>query len=315
MSRLRLLSILFMIILPSLAAPVRAQDLSCGTSLGLQPGSRIHTRPGINIRNLPTLSGGVVEYLNVSITFRITEGPVCANGVYWWRVIGPSNFNPGWIAEKESPTGRYLIFPVPEPVLTCSEPIILSIGQRVPVVNGGLRVRAAPALDGQVLTVALIDTELMVTGGPVCADGYNWWQVIAPVNPASAVQVQGWVAEGFSGAVPWLAQPPGPSLEAGNLCPSPMRGLGVGTRAYVNYPGGNIPRNLRSDPTTDAPVLYTLIDGIAFTIIGGPVCANNLNWWQIQVTTRPDVIGWLAEGGPGNYWIRRFRLSQQYFFG
>lgn len=315
MSRQRVLILFLLIMLSASFVPVAAQDVGCGPTLDLQPGSRINTRPGINIRNLPTLSGGVVEYLDSSITFRITEGPVCADGLNWWRVIGPSNYNPGWIAEKESPTGRYLIFAVPEVEVTCAEPIVLSIGQRVPVVSGGLRVRAEPTLEALVLTVALDDTELTIIGGPVCAEGYNWWQVVAPVNPSSAVEVQGWVAEGFGGAVPWLAQPPAPSLEAGNLCPAPMRGLGVGTRAYVNYPGGNIPRNLRSDPTTDAPVLYTLVDGIAFTIIGGPVCANNLNWWQIQVTTRPDVIGWLAEGGPGNYWIRRFRLTQPYFFG
>ena len=78
-----------------------------------------------------------------TITFRVTEGPVCADGLNWWRVRGPVNFNPGWIAEKESPTGRYLIFPVPpDPETLCADPINLTIGERVPVVSGGLRVRA-----------------------------------------------------------------------------------------------------------------------------------------------------------------------------
>jgi hypothetical protein len=309
----QLFSILFLIALAGGLRPAAAQDTSCAPPLELAPGARIHTRPGINIRNLPSRSGGVVEYLDSSITFRITQGPVCADGVNWWRVSGPTNFNPGWIAERESRDGRYLIFPAdPDPATLCAPPIDLTIGQSVPVVSGGIRVRAAPTLAGQVLTVVLADTRVTVVGGPVCADGYNWWEVTAPINPASDLLVRGWLAEGFGGAIPWLAQPPGPSLEAGNLCPPPLRGLGVGTRAYVSYRTGDLPRNLRAEPGRDAPVLYTLIDGIAFTIIGGPVCADNINWWQIQITTRPDAVGWLAEGGPGNYWIRRFRLNVRY---
>lgn len=300
--------LLFLLIFVTASLPVSAQDVGCGPSLGLQPGARIYTRPGIYIRNLPTRSGGIAEYLDRSLTFRVTGGPVCADGLNWWAVRGPINYNPGWIAEKESPTGRYLIFPAdPDPATLCSTPIILSVGQTVPVVSGGLRVRAAPGLDARVLTVALADTELTIRGTPVCVDEYNWWPVVAPVSPNSDLLIEGWVAEGFGGDVPWLAQPPAPSLEAGNLCGPPLRGLGVGTRAYVNDPNTNIPRNLRAEPGTDAPLLYTLVDGVAFTIIAGPVCANNLNWWQIQVLTRPDVVGWLAEGGPGNYWIRRFR--------
>lgn len=303
-----ILFLLLIIALLGSTLPATAQGTACGQPLDLTPGLRIHTRPGIYIRNLPTISGGIVEYLDSSITFRITDGPVCADGLNWWHVRGPINYDPGWIAEKESPTGRYLIFRAdPDPATLCSAPIPLSIGQRVPVTSGGLRVRTEPGLEARVLTVALIDTEVTIVGGPQCVDKLNWWQITLPASPTTDVLVRGWVAEGYGGAVPWLALPPGPSLEAGNLCAPPMRGLGVGTQAYVNAAQTNVLRRIRSDPGTDAPVLYTMVDGVAFHIIAGPICANNLNWWQIQVITRPDVIGWLAEGGPGDYWIRRFR--------
>ncbi len=36
-------------------------------------------------------------------------------------------------------------------------------------------------------------------------------------------------------------------------------------------------------------------------VIGGPVCANELYWWQ--VTLRDGTTGWVAEGVPGDYWI------------
>src|SRR5690606_8908142 len=158
--------LLIMVTLSLIAIPAHAQDVGCGVPLELAVGDLLNTRPGINIRNLPTLSGGVVEYLDSSITFRVTEGPVCADGLNWWRVRGPVNFNPGWIAEKESPTGRYLIFPVPpDPETLCADPINLTIGERVPVASGGLRVRAEAGLSAQVLTVALANTTLSIVGG------------------------------------------------------------------------------------------------------------------------------------------------------
>lgn len=273
---------------------------TCSQPLALVPGSIIYTRPGINIRNQPTLSGGVVQYLDQSITYRVTDGPVCADGVNWWQVRGPIGFNPGWVAEKESSFGRYLIFPADTLEPTCAEPLNLPVGERVPLLNGGIRVRAEPSLSALVLTVALIDTPVTIVGEPVCADDFNWWPVEA-VN--AGVTYRGWMAEGFAGE-PWVQEELLRSEEAGTLCAPPLN-IGVGTRAYVGYRDDE-PKSLRAEPSLDAPLLYTLVEGIAFTVIGGPVCANNLNWWQIQIISRPDVTGWLAEGGTGNYWIRRF---------
>jgi hypothetical protein len=71
----------------------------------------------------------------------------------------------------------------------------------------------------------------------------------------------------------------------------------------VNYRDHD-PKNLRDAPSLSAPILYTLVDGIAFEVIGGPVCAESYNWWNIRIRGREDVTGWFAEGGPGDYWIR-----------
>lgn len=276
----------------------------CSEPLALVVGSIIYTRPGINIRNLPTISGAIVQYLDQSITYRVTGDSVCADGVNWWPIRGPIGYNPGWVAEKESSLGRYLIFPAEPLGPQCAEPLSLPIGQRVPLSNGGIRVRSEPSLNGQVLTVALIDTPVTIIGLPVCADDYNWWPVEV-INVG--ITYVGWMAEGFAGQ-PWVVELGLPSEAAGTLCAPPLN-IGEGTRAYVGYRDDD-PKSLRVAPGKNSELLYTLVEGIAFTVIGGPICADNLNWWQIQIISRPDVTGWLAEGGPGNYWIRRFEAIE-----
>ena len=92
-------------------------------------------------------------------------------------------------------------------------------------------------------------------------------------------------------------------VEPTPVCAPPIRRLGVGGLGYVNY-RDHRPKNLRDARGLNAPVLYALVDGIGFQVIGGPVCRDSINWWNIQILGRGDVTGWFAEGGPGDYWIR-----------
>lgn len=279
-------------------------DNGCNVPLALEPGELINTRPGIYIRNLPTRNGGIVEYLENSLTLSVAEGPVCAEGINWWRVLSPINYNNGWVGEREGRDGRFLIFDAePDPETLCPTPLTLPPGTRTTVFTD-VRVRQEPGLAGLVLTVAPAETEVVVVDGPVCVDVFNWWRVRVVVV---GVLYDGWMAEGFEGQE-WVEQPGLPSLEDGNLC-GPPRPFTVGTRAYVGYNDG-IPKNLRAAPGTDSDLLFTLVRGIGLEIIGGPVCANNMNWWQVRILSRPDVEGWLGEGGPGNFWIRRISTPQ-----
>ncbi|GIK65369.1 MAG: hypothetical protein BroJett018_31630 [Chloroflexota bacterium] len=54
-----------------------------------------------------------------------------------------------------------------------------------------LRVRSEPNLGGTVVTEYAPGTEVVIEGGPICADNYLWWQIL---NPADGVT--GWMAEG-----------------------------------------------------------------------------------------------------------------------
>ncbi|MBZ0306135.1 MAG: Ig-like domain-containing protein, partial [Anaerolineae bacterium] len=54
----------------------------------------------LRIRSLPNLQGDIVELLDPGTTFKITEGPICADGYIWWQ-IETEGETPvtGWAAE------------------------------------------------------------------------------------------------------------------------------------------------------------------------------------------------------------------------
>ncbi len=266
----------------------------CPPPLPLSIGGVAYVRGGVNVRAAPTASSAQVNYYTESVTVRVLEGPVC-DGIYnWWRVDGPGNG--GWIAEGRP--GRYWIYGYDAAAGTpvCSSPLGFTLGARVELLYG-LRVRAAPALAGLVLTVAPAGTVVDILEGPVCGEGYNWWRVqVVVLN----ILYTGWVAEGERGAGDLYLEPQG--FVPTPVCAPPLP-LPAGMTAYVEYQRDESPKNLRVAPGLNAEIVATLIDGIGFEILGEPICADGLNWWPIRILSRPDVAGWFAEGGPVNYWI------------
>jgi hypothetical protein len=268
-------------------------------ALGIRPGIRVNTRPGIYIRNQPTLSGGIVHYLDESLTFRVEDGPVCADGVNWWRIFGIIGYTPGWVAEYE-PQGIQLIFPILsdlDPTLLCDEPLNFVPGSRFPLL-ADVRIRQEPNLSGLVLHVAPTGQTVTIIDGPECHDTLNWWLIQVPF---SGLIVQGWMAQG-SETRAFLPDPD--ALPPDRIC-GPSLPLRIGNRAAITTRDLK-PKNLRVGPGVNEPLLYSLIDGIAIDILEGPVCRSNLNWWRVRIVARPEVTGWLSEGGPGNYSIARF---------
>jgi hypothetical protein len=265
----------------------------CFQSLFFAPGSRITLVPGVNVRNIPSLSGAIVNYYTEEVVLTITEGPVCANGYNWWRVEGVGN--PGWVIEGRP--GRYFLAPAvgtPDPSTLCYPPLDFTIGERARTVTG-VRVHTRASLSALAMTVLPLDTLILLLDGPVCADGINWWQARVPFGNMSVV---GWVAEGFPENY-WLETElatPTPTP----FCPRPLR-LPLGTVVGIVYDDA-IARSLRASPSRSAPLVERLIGGVALELIGGPVCADGYNWWQAQIVTT-NVTGWVAEGRPGDYWF------------
>jgi hypothetical protein len=266
----------------------------CAAPLPLSVDALAYVRGGVYVRNEPNGSSPWVNYYEQSVVVRITGGPVCDGVRYnWWQVRGPGN--DGWVAEG-SPTNYLMSFAAPPGGGTpCNPPAALTIGERTRLLND-LNVHEIASQSGLVLTVASTGSLADVLEGPVCADGVNYWRVrVTVVN----VSYTGWVADASADGTPWLQDE---FFLATPVCVPPLP-LSIGGRGYVNY-RGNSPKSLRSAPSINAGLIASLLDGIGFEIIGGPVCAaDGMNWWQVRILSRPDVTGWIAEGGPGNYWI------------
>lgn len=52
---------------------------------------------------------------------------------------------------------------------------------------------------------------------------------------------------------------------------------------------------LRDGPGKGYNVLRRYLPGIIVAVIGGPVCADDWSWWEVE--TEDDYIGWMSEGG------------------
>src|SRR5690606_15074265 len=88
-----------------------------------------------------------------------------------------------------------------------------------------------------------------------------------------------------------------PTANSGTVrCPGFMESrLTASSQARV-MPG--LPNNLRAEPHSDAEELEEIPSGGTMTVITGPVCANNLPWWQVNYG---GLVGWTAEGYGDEY--------------
>jgi hypothetical protein len=94
-------------------------------------------------------------------------------------------------------------------------------------------------------------------------------------------------------------QTSGLSIPDAVTCPGfPALRLAVGGQGRVveNLP----PNNVRSEPTISSPRLGEIPGGGMFAVIGGPVCADNYAWWQVDYN---GLVGWTAEGEGDTYWL------------
>ncbi|MCA0455151.1 MAG: SH3 domain-containing protein [Chloroflexi bacterium] len=266
----------------------------CAAPLPLVKGQEAYVSGGLYVRNEPNESSPWVNYYQRQVIVTIVDGPICSNQRYnWWKVSGPGN--DGWVAEGTP--AQYWMRPGPPPAGTfCPDSADLTVGQETRL-RLGVKVREQANIDGLVLTVAPMDSVALVLEGPRCANGYNWWRIQVTVLD---VVYTGWAADGFEGAA---------LLEDPNAVPTEtcysVKNLRTGLTGYVQYID-EIPKNMRVAPDLQSEVAATLLDGIGFTIIGGPVCADGYNWWQIQILSRPDVTGWFAEN-----WISAIKPEKQ----
>jgi hypothetical protein len=270
----------------------------CAAPLPLQVGGLAYVSGGVYVRTDPNGSRPWVNYYAENTVVKITGGPVCDGQLYnWWQVRGPGN--DGWVAEG-SPGNYFMRFAAPSgDFIPCSPPADLNIGGRARLLLD-VKVHDSASENGLVLTVAPSGSLANVLEGPTCAGGVNYWRVSVTVVD---VVYTGWAADAKTDGTPLMEDEFARDVP---VCAPPLD-MAIGSRANVNYKG-NSPKSLRAAPSINGELIATLLDGIGFEIIGGPVCAKDgYNWWQIRILSRPDVSGWLAEGGPANYWILPLR--------
>lgn len=171
------------------------------------------------------------------------------------------------------------------------------------------RLRTQPSLDAGVVASASEGRWFYTIGGPICADGYTWWQV----ELKDTYEI-GWMAEGgdqyFIDLLPFSTVnlptiSPGWSqsgaVASDNYCPgAPPPHMILDSWGRVTFTNGS-PTNLRSGPAS-ASILMAMPEGYEFEVLGGPECHNSLNWWQLR--TPDGLVGWAPEGTDGaEYWI------------
>jgi hypothetical protein len=76
--------------------------------------------------------------------------------------------------------------------------------------------------------------------------------------------------------------------------------LEVGARARVTFTDGT-PSRLRAEPGLDGAEIAQMAEGTEFSVIGGPWCADNYRWWQLELDD--GAIGWSAEGDAEDYFL------------
>jgi hypothetical protein len=173
----------------------------------------------------------------------------------------------------------------------------LTIGTRAQVTPGNANnVRDMPSVSGTRIGQLQSGTQFVVLDGPVCADGFNWFQI-------HSEGVTGWTVEGADGQY-WL-QPivvtrptPTPEPTRGFASPFPVDNIleqGVTARVISDdRSSAGAVLLLRADAGTSAEVLGSLSVGDQVTVLDGPREADGLLWRQVE--TSDGKRGWVAEG-------------------
>ncbi|MBN1453200.1 MAG: SH3 domain-containing protein [Anaerolineales bacterium] len=174
--------------------------------------------------------------------------------------------------------------------------------------DGSLRFE--PSMSSNQIASLFAGDEFWVLEGPVCSDGYVWWQI----NYHDQV---GWAIEGEMEDY-WLE--PIVEAEIGNtgnatavpsptssvLCNNRTMRFTAGQRVIVSQMGDGL--RLLTEPNGSGEALALGMPGDLLEIQGGPVCvylgAYHQDTWYWYVYSHADNIsGWVSEGPTTEQWI------------
>ncbi len=85
---------------------------------------------------------------------------------------------------------------------------------------------------------------------------------------------------------------------------APTPRLSLNEQARVTYSTG-ADLNIRTAPAGD--YIMQILEGTVVNVVGGPSCADNYFWWNIQIQSENVTVGgWAAEGDSENYYLEPF---------
>lgn len=194
---------------------------------------------------------------------------------------------PVGFAQPFIPVVADVLYATATPIGGCFTPLFLKPGDYA-YIRSGVNVRHLPTLSGAPVAYTSENIDVVITEGPVCADGYNWWRVSGPENP-------GWVAEGRIDVGFYLIPY---NLDLSGSCVS-LYALAAGKRAELL-----VNTRVREAANPDALVKTVAPAGSMVDIIGGPQCVGGYYWWEVRVTVVDFTYqGWMAEGQDQVYWL------------
>jgi Tol biopolymer transport system component len=197
--------IVFVLLLGNLSAG--AQDAPADPNCPGAPAPRLidagRVIPGDsnNVRDQPARSGALLGAIPGGVEFAVLDGPVCADGLNWWRVSTPDIT--GWTVEGSgadywiepfspadvaTPTTTPELIPNPyrNPTISFGNRLRIGATARVQTMDGApLPVYAAPNETDPVAELLINTLVTLVTDG-----GVGWWQV------DDGNGLSGWVREG-----------------------------------------------------------------------------------------------------------------------
>jgi|GEM_PF-1431565 len=156
-----------------------------------------------------------------------------------------------------------------------------------------------------------------IIGGPRCADGYRWWNVVYD-------GLTGWTSDGegdvhffevvagpslvtpvatvTATATPRVTSTPRPTTTAPNpeATPTAINGCVLApTRAITREQWVVItsqderPSNFRYLPGLDSQIVAQIEVGTRIYVIGGPRCVDGYRWWRVRFD---GMVGWVGDG-------------------
>jgi len=89
---------------------------------------------------------------------------------------------------------------------------------------------------------------------------------------------------------------------------APAPRLTIGEGAQVTFTTG-VPLNVRTAAAGD--LIMQIAEGTIVEVVGGPTCADEYLWWQIQFESGGATVGgWSAEGDNSNYYLEPVAVMQ-----